>query len=79
MSGQEFKQPGTAGGGVGQVMGSTEVTPLIRAVDVIIVVKVVMARYGRAELWRGDNGAEIIAYAILKCIITSESKTINIT
>lgn len=36
----------------------------IRAVDVIRVVEAAMARYGRPEHLRSDNGPEFIAYAI---------------
>ena len=51
----------------------------IRAVDVITVVAAAMARYGRPEHLRSDNGPEFIAYAIQDWLKAKQVKTIYIT
>ncbi len=51
----------------------------IRAVDVITVVEAAMARYGRPEHLRSDNGPEFIAYAIQDWLKAKQVKTIYIT
>jgi len=51
----------------------------IRAVDVITVVEVAMARYGVPTHLRSDNGPEFIAYAIQDWLKERNVKTIYIT
>ncbi len=50
----------------------------IRAVDVIGVVEVAIARYGAPEHIRSDNGPEFIAYAIQDWLAAQSIKTIYI-
>jgi len=50
----------------------------IRAVDVIGVVEVAIARYGAPEHIRSDNGPEFIAYAIRDWLASQSIKTIYI-
>ena len=47
--------------------------------DVITVVAAAMARYGRPEHLRSDNGPEFIAYAIQDWLKAKQVKTIYIT
>jgi len=51
----------------------------ILAVDVITVVEAAMARHGRPEHLRSDNGPEFIAYAIQDWLKAKQVKTIYIT
>jgi putative transposase len=51
----------------------------IRAVDVIMVLEVAIARYGAPEHLRSDNGPEFIAYAIVEWLAQQKIKTIYIT
>ena len=51
----------------------------IRAVDVIMVLEVAIARYGAPEHLRSDNGPEFIASAIVAWLVQQKIKTIYIT
>jgi len=51
----------------------------IRAVDVIVVVEVAMARYGVPTHLRSDNGPEFIAYAIQDWLRDKNVKSLYIT
>lgn len=50
----------------------------IRALDVIAVLEVAIARYGAPEHLRSDNGPEFIAYAIQDWLAEAKIKTLYI-
>lgn len=50
----------------------------IRALDVIAVLEVAIARYGAPEHLRSDNGPEYIAYAIQDWLAEAKIKTLYI-